>query len=128
MNFNPEKYDPYDEESMNEFFDDLTALFNDVPEQTYTSIVDKKKVDALAKAAEMVKASLLYKTAKVSVVPYSEETELGLIKIRSKDLIVFKNPSVLSSIGRSAVGIDFTAYVDGTNEVVISFHTAERLG
>lgn len=127
MSFNNEELDLNDENELNAFFDQLARIFKDAPKVTYTSIISKEKVEALKKAAEAIKKTLVY-PARVSVTPYSEDTELGLIKIRSKNIIVFNPPSVLSKIGRSGVGIDFSSYLDGTTEVAISFHTTERVG
>lgn len=105
----------------------LRELFNYPECENGTWALNPKSVEAFGAAAKIITKEMKGQNVTVEVNPFSESSKLGTIAIKSKELIVFRNPKVVAELGRYGVGIDFTAYLDGTTEVLFSFKTATKI-
>lgn len=115
-----------DDEDLDAFIQALSKVYDETANNG-TWILNPESVAVFNMVAAVIKRELKDQNVEIEVQQFGMESHIGTITITSRDLIVFPNPSLIAQIGRNCIGIDFSAYVDGTTEIIFSFKTATKI-
>lgn len=90
-------------------------------------ILNPEKVRGMKQIEQMIRENIVCEDYTIESKPSSLDYNNGTIKIKSKGMVMFKNPWFIDTIKDRLVGIDIDALTAGGVEMVFSVRTTDRL-